>query len=93
MRMKPEKVEYLAKKITERLHALKKLEFSAPDPQVEGTVYRVFLDDLRREEQIEHEAEEILRQHRQHINLRNLSYSTLLQKTKKELARQKKVVL
>lgn len=93
MRLRPEKVEYLAGKITEGLKGLKRLEMEAPAEQVAGAVRRVILADLRREDELEKEAEQILRQHQQHIHLRNLSFSTLLQKTKKELARQRKIVL
>ena len=93
MRLRPEKVEYLSAKITEGLKGLTKLEMQVPAEQVTGAVRRIFLMDLRREDEVEKEAEQILRQHQQHIHFRNLSFSTLLQKTKKELARQKKIVL
>ncbi|PKO19385.1 hypothetical protein CVU37_04115 [candidate division BRC1 bacterium HGW-BRC1-1] len=93
MRLKPEKVEYLAGKVTTSLKSLKRIEMVGTAEQVSGAVRRVILEDLRREDELEKEAEAILRQHQQHIMMRALSYSTLLQKTKKELARQKKIVL
>lgn len=93
MRLKPEKVEYLAKKITASLKELKRLEFTGTPEQVEGTVYRVILNDLRREDELEKEAEEILKQYRTKIDQRNLSYNTLVSKAKQELARKKKIIL
>ena len=93
MRLKPEKVEYLAKKVVKDFGTLKKLEMIVPADQVEGAVRRVILDDLRREDDLEREAEEILKQYRQRIDLQNMSYNTLVAKTKQELARKRKIIL
>jgi hypothetical protein len=93
MRLKPEKVEFLAGRIAEGMKHLKNMQFLVPQDQVAGAVRRVILGDLQREDQIEKEAEEILRQYRQKIDLRNLSYSTLLSRAKQEIARKKKIIL
>jgi hypothetical protein len=93
MRLRIEKIDYLANKITEELKKLKSVTFKAPDVQIAGTIRRVILNDLQREDEIEREAEELLRQHRQKIEFNNLSYSTLLHKAKQEIARRRKIVL
>ena len=93
MRLKPEKVEYLAAKIAKSLKGLKNMEFVKPTDQVAGTIQRVILADLRREDDIEKEAEAILKQHQMQINLRNLSYNTLVSRAKQELARKRKIIL
>jgi len=93
MKLRPEKVEYLANKITEELKKLKTVTFLVSPEHVAGTIRRVILHDLQREDQLEKEAEELLQQYRQKIEFRNLSYSTLRQKVKQELARRKKIVL
>jgi hypothetical protein len=93
MRLKPDKVESLAKKVTAALKDLKRLEFVASAEQVQGTIQRVILNDLRREDELEKEAEEILKEHRLKIDQRNLSYNTLVARAKQELARKKKIIL
>lgn len=93
MRLKPEKVELLSRKVATSLKALGRLEFTTAPDQVEGTVRRVIMADLRREDDLEKEAEEILKKHRMSIDRQNLSYNTLVQRTKQQLAKQKKIVL
>lgn len=93
MRLRPEKIESLATKIANALKAHKRAELLVPLDQIAGTARRIITDDLKREMQLEKEAEEILRQHQMAINRQNMSYNTLLDRTKKELARQRKIVL
>lgn len=93
MRLKPEKIESLAHKVAASLKAHKRAEIIAPLDQIEGTVRRLIQDDLKREDALEKEAEQILSQHKMSIDRQNMSYNTLLDRTKKELARQRKIIL
>ena len=93
MRLRPERVESLARKVTAALREHQRVEFLAPQEQVELAVRGVILADLRREDELEREAEEILAQYRQKINMNNLSYNTLVAKTKAELAKKRRIVL
>jgi hypothetical protein len=93
MRLKPEKIESLAAKVTAALQAHKRAELLAPADQLTGAVRRIIQEDLKREMLLEQEAEGILRQHQMAIDRQNMSYNTLLDRTKKELARQRKIVL
>lgn len=93
MRLKPEKIESLATKITVALQNHKRADITAPADQITGTIRRIIQEDLKREVALEKEAEEILRQHQMAIDRQNMSYNTLLDRTKKELARQRKIVL
>lgn len=93
MRLRPEKIEILAKKIVKNFITLKKLQLMAPTDQVEGAVRRVIQSDLKREDDLEQEAEQILKQYRQRIDLQNMSYNTLIARTKQELARKRKIIL
>lgn len=93
MRLRPEKIESLAAKVTAALQSHKRAEVLGAPDQITGTVRRIITEDLKQEVQLEKEAEEILRQHQMAIGRQNLSYNTLLDRTKKELARQRKIVL
>ncbi len=93
MRLKPEKIESLARKVAASLKAHKRAEIIAPIDQIEGTVRRLIQEDLKREDDLEKEAEQILSQHKMNIDRQNMSYNTLLDRTKKELARQRKITL
>ena len=93
MRLKPEKIDSLATKVANALKAHKRCELLTSQEQIEGAVRRLVTDDLKREMALEKEAEEILRQHKMAIDRQNMSYNTLLDRTKRELARQRKIVL
>ena len=93
MRLKPEKIDNLAQKVTAALRNHKRAELKVAPDQIEGAIRRLITDDLKREMALEKEAEEILRQHKMAIDRQNMSYNTLLEKTKKELARQRKITL
>lgn len=93
MRLKSEKIDSLARKVAASLKAHKRAELVVSQDQIEGAVRRIIQDDLKRELMLEKEAEEILRQHKMTIDRQNMSYNTLLDRTKKELARQRKIIL
>ncbi len=93
MRLKPAKVDYLSHKVTLALKAMNKMEFLQTPDQVEGIIRRVIIDDLKREDEVEKEAEEILRNHKMAIDRQNMSYNTLMSRAKQQIARKKKIVL
>ncbi len=93
MRLRPERVENLAKKVMAALREHQRVEFVASQEQVELAIRGVILTDLRREDDLEKEAEEILRQYRQKIDMNNMSYNTLVTKTKAELAKKRRIIL
>ena len=93
MRLKAEKIDSLAEKVASALKSHKRAELLVAQDQIEGAVRRIITEDLKREMALEKEAEEILRQHKMSIDRQNMSYNTLLERTKKELARQRKITL
>lgn len=93
MRLKPEKIDSLCRKVVTGIKGLNKMEFLTAVDQVEGTIKRIIQADLRREDDLEKEAEEILKKHRMVIDRQNMSYNTLINRTKQELARKRKIVL
>ncbi len=93
MRLKPEKIQLLGRKVTESILKLKQCEAKVPAEKIAGSVARVIQFDLQREDALEKEAEAILQQHKLAINRTNLSYNTLMTKTKQQLAKDKKIVL
>ena len=93
MRLRSDKIESLARKVTASLTKLSRLEMVARPDNVEGAVKRVIMEDLKREDDLEKEAEGILKQYQQKIIMQNLSYNTLLEKTKRELAKKRRIIL
>lgn len=93
MRLKPEKIDSLSQKVATALKTHKRAELLVSQDLIEGAIRRIIQEDLKREMLLEKEAEEILRQHKMAIDRQNMSYNTLLDRTKKELARQRKIVL
>jgi hypothetical protein len=92
MRLRPERIDAMAQRITAAMKAVPRITVKDPD-RLQGIIRRIITEDMRREVALEKEAEEILRQHQQAITMQGLSYNTLLEKTKRELARQKKIIL
>lgn len=93
MRLRPERIEAIAKKIAAALRGHARVKIAGTVEQVERAAVRIIQADLRREEDLEKEAEQILAGHRQKIDRHNMSYNTLVAKTKLELAKQRKIVL
>lgn len=93
MRLRPERVATLARKLTAALDKHQRIQLAAPAEQVELAIRKVVTMDLQREDELEQEAEEILKQYRLKISMNNLSYNTLVSKTKAELAKKKRIVL
>ena len=93
MRLKPEKVDQLAKVITEALAVHPEIKFGDSAERVTGLIKKVILADLQAEEALEADARKLLEQHANEINRTGASYDKLLQKAKQKLATERKMVL
>jgi hypothetical protein len=92
MRLRPDRIDAMAVRITAAMRAVPRITVNDPD-KLQRIIRRIILEDMQREVELEKEAVEILRRHQQQITMQGMSYNTLLDKTKRELARQKKIVL
>ena len=93
MRLSEPKIAHLSAKITELLQKEPKIKLFADVKAVEPAVKETILSDLKREDELEREAIQILDQHKDQLNQEGIDYRVMLTKTKRLLAKQKGIVL
>lgn len=93
MRLKPEKVADLSRQIAEALKADSRVAFEAAIEEVERAVRKVFLGDLRREDELMEEVERVIETHREKIAGKNVDMQVLRRKIRDQLVRERKMIL
>jgi len=93
MRLKEEKVDSLAKKILNELKSNPKVFFKSPEDKIVHTIKSIFINDLKREDELEEEIHKKLKENINKINRENLNYNDLFRKAKIKLAKEKKIIL
>jgi hypothetical protein len=93
MRLKPEKIEDLAQKVVQELKKHDDVAFRSDEDVVFHEIKDVIQKDLQREEDLEEEVREILQQHMKRIYRDDISFSDLVRKAKKQMARKRGLVL
>ena len=92
MRLPPDEIEFLSRKIVKTLTSEGRLEVDDEAKVVEG-ITRVIIDELRVEDQLNDEVREVLAQHMSSMERSDITYSEMFKKVKRELAKQKGIVL
>jgi hypothetical protein len=92
MRLSPDEIEFLSRKIVKTLTADGRLQVD-DEPKVLEGIARVITDDLRVEDQLNDEVREVLAQHMSSMERSDITYSEMFKKVKRELAKQKGIVL
>ena len=92
MHLPREYVAYMAKQVLKRLSAAGLIQFEQPD-YVREVIAQVMLDELSVEARIDEEVRKILEQHGAEMKEVGASYEEMFKKVKKQLVRDRKVVL
>ncbi|MFH0795384.1 MAG: DUF507 family protein [bacterium] len=93
MRLRPVKIEVLAGKLLEELKSNRSVKVVGEESVLLHEIKEVIAGDLAREEKLEEDAKNLLKPHMDQIQRKNMNYQELLQKTKKQLARKKGIIL
>jgi hypothetical protein len=93
MRLKPEKIERLARLIYEALEAHGEVTVTEPRDRVTQLIRAAIAEDLQAEDEIEEQARAMLEQYREEIRRKGASYDKMLQKAKQKIAQERKMVL
>lgn len=93
MRLSPRKIEYLAEKILAMCQSNGKIHLNANTDLVYRAIADAIYENMRIEDEIEDEAEELLRKHRGEIQTLEMDMAALRQKFKREIARKRGFVL
>ena len=92
MRLSPDEIQYIARKIVKALTADRRIEVDDGERVVEG-IARVIVEELQVEDRLNEEVREVLVQHMQQMERSDITYSEMFKKVKRELAKQKGIVL
>ena len=92
MQFPREYVGYMAKEILKRLTAAGLIQYDLP-AYVTEVMTQVMLDELSVEDRINEEARRILEQHGEEMKQVGASYEEMFKKVKRQLVRDRKVVL
>jgi hypothetical protein len=92
MRLSEAKIRYLSERLARWLESRADVELLAGSDVVALDLAAVFRDELRLEDELEEEVERVIRDHRAKIS-GNMDLGLLRQKIKKQLAKERGIVL
>jgi len=92
MRLNPDEIEFIARKIVKTLVAEGKLEVDSQARVIEA-VGRVITDELMVEDRLNEEVREVLIQHASEMQRSNITYTEMFKMVKRKLAKEKGIVL
>jgi hypothetical protein len=92
MRLAPDEIQFISRKIVKTLVAAERLEVDDQARVIDG-IARVIADELSIEDRLNEEAREVLAQHMTSMERSDITYSEMFKKVKRELAKQKGIVL
>jgi hypothetical protein len=92
MHLPREYVAYMAKQLLKKLTSAGLIQYEQPE-YVTEVVTQVMLDELGVEDRINDEVRKILEQHGQEMKNMGASYEEMFKKVKKQIVRDRKVIL
>ena len=92
MQLPREYVAYLAKQLLKRLTAAGLVQYEQPE-YVTEVITQVMLDELTVEDRINEEVRKVLEAHSGEMKEMGASYEEMFKKVKKQLVRERKVIL
>ena len=92
MRLTPNEIEFISRKIVKVLVAQEKLQVDSEQGVVEGLV-RTITDELQVEDRLNEEVREVLIQHASEMERSNITYTEMFKMVKRKLAKEKGIVL
>jgi hypothetical protein len=92
MRLSPDEIQYISRKIVKVLTADRRIEVDDEERVMEG-IARTIVEELQVEDRLNEEVREVLVQHTQQMERSDVTYSEMFKKVKRELAKQKGIIL
>jgi hypothetical protein len=92
VRLTPDEIEFLARKIVKTLVAAEKIEVESEAHLIEGLT-RLISAELQLEDKLNEEVREVLIQHASEMERSNITYTEMFKMVKKKLAKEKGIVL
>ncbi len=92
MRLAPDKIKYLSKKIAEVMSEDEEIQLLLKKDVVSKKIEKIIIADLEMEDSIEQEVREMLKEHSQTIRKEGLDYESLFKKAKERMIRKRGLV-
>lgn len=92
MRLTPDEIEFIARKIVKTLSAERKIEVEDEAQLIQGLV-KVVTDELSIEDRLNEEVRQVLVEHSRDMERANITYSEMFKMVKRKLAKEKGIVL
>jgi hypothetical protein len=92
MRLTPDEIEFIARKIVKTLSAERKIEVEDEAQLVQGLV-KVVTDELQVEDRLNEEVRQVLVEHSRDMERANITYSEMFKMVKRKVAKEKGIVL
>jgi hypothetical protein len=92
MRLTPDEVQFISRKIVKTLTSEGKLEVDDA-AQVTTGIAKVITDELAVEDRLNEEVREVLVQHSSEMERSNVTYTEMFKMLKKKMAREKGIIL
>jgi hypothetical protein len=92
MRLTPDEIQYISRKIVKTLVGEGKLEVDS-ETRVVDAIGKVITDELQIEDRLNDEVREVLLEHSSQMERSDITYTDMFKKVKRELAKKKGIVL
>lgn len=92
MRLTPDEIEFIARKVVKTLVAEQKIETESEPQLIEGLA-KVITEEFQVEDRLNEEVREVLLQHTSEMERSNITYTEMFKMVKRKLAREKGIVL
>jgi hypothetical protein len=92
MRLTPNEIEYIARKIVKTLTTAGKLEVDSESRVVES-ISKVITEEMQVEDRLNEEVREVLMQHASEMERSNVTYTEMFKMLKRKMAKEKGIVL
>ena len=92
MRLTPDEIEFLARKIVKTLVAAHKIEVESEAHLIDGLT-RLIGAELQLEDKLNEEVREVLIQHSSEMERSNITYTEMFKMVKRKMAKEKGIIL
>lgn len=93
MRLSKEQIEKISRIVLDNLKAKGLIVFKAPEDAVFHRMVEIFLKDIKAEDDLDREVEEILKGHAREIEAGRMDYRKMFSLTKTKLVKERGIVI
>jgi hypothetical protein len=92
MRLTPDEIQFISRKIVKTLVGAGKLEVDS-ETRVEEAIGKIIIEELQIEDRLNEEVREVLLEHSSQMERSDITYTDMFKKVKRELAKKKGIIL